>query len=139
MNEHSFEDPQLALLEAQLAAMPLQISLGDQHQLLYQCGLAVGSQKVRSSLRRWRMVASALAIVVAVVSIPRFSAQQSDFRQPDARPTVRQPIAVELDAWQLSQSETATASDEIARLVDSDPRLRSRTVEALTRQAIEQQ
>jgi hypothetical protein len=140
MNEHSFDDPQLAILEAQLAAMNLQLSPIEQQRLLYQSGIAAGQQKSKTALRRWRVAAAALAVIVALASIPHWPSapRPSATSQPDALQMVHRPNAVDLDAWQLSPSEVAATSDELARLAEQDPRLRSRTVAALTRQALEQ-
>jgi hypothetical protein len=138
MNELSFNDPQLAALETQLAALTLRVTPREQQRLLYECGCAAERAKSKVVVRRWRIVASCLALIVAMVIAPNVLPQQAMRPEPDALQMVRPQVTVPLDAWQLSGTETTASTDEIARLAQNDPGLRSLSVGALTRRAIEQ-
>jgi hypothetical protein len=143
MSEQSASDPQLSFLEAKLAAVSLHVSPETAQQYLYECGVAAGQVKTRPALRRWRILASMLAMAVVAVSVPRFLHQApaplaTNTKQslPPATSQAKAPAEIELDAWQLPEPDRTAAVDEIARLAQNDPNLRSRTVAALTRQAL---
>lgn len=163
MNEHHLHDPQLQSLEARLAAMPLQLSAGDQQRLLYQCALEAGRNTASRSLRRWQAAAAVLVVLLAGMSIPLARdewllaaqrAKPSVPTQPLPAPAEAEPapsgtlvqedvprrapplVVVELDAWQLHPSSTNSFAEEIAELEKSDPHLRSLTVGMLTREVL---
>jgi hypothetical protein len=160
MNEHTLHDPQLQSLEARLAAMPLQVSAGEQQQLLYQCAFAAGKKTSARSLRYWQAAAAVLMISTLGMSVPlardewllatqrakppvptKHSPAPAEM-EPSPAPTLAQvPIPhrapqvaeVDLDAWQLPPRNNNSFADEVARLENSDPHLRSLTVGTLTR------
>jgi hypothetical protein len=158
MNEHTLHDPQLQSLEARLAATPLQLSAGEQQQLLYQCAFAAGKKTSTHSLRRWQAAAAVLVVLLAGISIPLardewllatqramppVPAEQAPAPKDTAPPTMlveelvphRTPQVgnLELDAWQITHSEKNSFAEELAHLEKSDPHLRSLTVGTLTR------
>ena len=158
MNEHTLHDPQLQSLEARLAATNLQLSAGDQQQLLYQCAFAAGKGVFTRSLRRWQFAAGVLVVLSLGISVPLardewllatqrakvpVPAQQSPAPAEVVPPAMLvqdviphrtpQVAAVELDAWQLPAPVANSYAEEIARLENSDLHLRSLTVGTLTR------
>ena len=147
MNEHMLHDPQLQSLEARLAATPLQLSAGEQQQLLYQCAFAAGKKTSTRSLRRWQTAAAALVFLLLGMSVPLVRdewllAMQGakppvpTEQSPAPEKTIPSPMlakAVELDAWQLPAATKDSFAEEVALLEKSDPHLRSLTVGPLTR------
>lgn len=158
MNEHTLHDPLLQSLEARLAATPLQLSTGEQQQLLYQCAFVAGKKTSTRSLRRWQAAAAVLAVLLLGMSVPlaRDEWLLATQRAKPSVPTEQAPgpieiappgmlaqelvphhtpqlAAVELDAWQLPARDKNSFAEEMARLEMSDPHLRSLTVGTLTR------
>ena len=160
MNEHTLHDPQLQSLEARLAATNLQISAGEQQQLLYRCAFAAGKSASIRSVRRWQAAAAALVLLALGMSVPlaRDEWLLASQRAQPSIPTEHAPApvdtapsptrtfvqdsvphrtpkltTVELDAWQLPPPDANSFAEEIARLEKSDPHIRSLTVGTLTR------
>src|SRR5687768_6181781 len=135
MNDPSLNDPQLQSLEARLAAMAPQESPARQQELLYRCAFAAGQVSTRASLRRWQAAVGALALLFVAASIPlarnqslvvkqepnSVSPRQTDLSQPpmlaqqEAPPTVREPVHLETNAWQLASSPTASLANDLAQ------------------------
>jgi hypothetical protein len=157
MNDPSLNDPQLQSLEARLAAMAPQESSARQQELLYRCAFAAGQVSTRASMRRWRAAVAALALLLVAASIPLARNQslvvkqepvpvaprQMDESQPpilaqrEAPPTVREPVQLETDAWQLASSPTASLAEDLAQFQQIDPDLRSLAAGPLARAVLQ--
>ncbi|MBC7854717.1 MAG: hypothetical protein IAF94_14900 [Pirellulaceae bacterium] len=158
MNEHTLHDPQLQSLEARLAAMLLQVSPGEQQQLLYQCAFAAGKGVSTRSVRRWQAGAAVLIVLLLGMSVPlardewllatqrvkppvptqespapKESTPSAALAKDDVPQRVPASKTVELDAWQLPAAKEHSFAEEMALLENSDPHLRSLTVGSLTR------
>jgi hypothetical protein len=155
MNEPSLNDPLLQALEARLAALPPQESSARQQELLYRCAFAAGKSSARRAKQRWQAIAAALALMIVAVSIPLVRAPFQVARhelepivpqqpvQPErpllvqqGPPTERQPVQLDLDAWQVESSASASLDAELDHFQQSDPGLRALAVGTLTRAAL---
>lgn len=144
MTDPSLNDPQLQSLEARLAAMAPQESPARQQELLYRCAFAAGQSATRGSVRRWQAAVAALALLLVGMSVPlarnqmmvvrhdpkpaapqqEISTQPPMLVQQEAPPSVREPVHVDLDAWQLAASPTASLASELSQFQQVDPDLR---------------
>ena len=154
MNTQSSGDAQFQLLEARLAAAAPQLSPSEQQQLLYECAFAAGRNANRKWLRNWQIAAAGLVGMVLGLGLslslpikrdqrtlvekkPVLSTPTDVKRQPMSVPDVprpaRQSATVELNAWQVQQSESVSLADQLAQFKQTDPHLRSLSVGTFTR------
>jgi hypothetical protein len=158
MNEPSLNDPQLLSLEARLAAMAPQESPARQQELLYRCAFAAGQSSARTAVRRWQAAAVALAVLLIGASIPLANHQLAVAKrdpkpappqrvappqppmlaQQEIPPTVREPVHLELDAWQVASSPSTSLAIDLAQFQQVDPELRSLAAGALARSVLQQ-
>jgi hypothetical protein len=154
--DYPLNDPQLQALEARLRAMTPPALPAEQQQLLYGCAFAAGRRVALRALRPWQGAAVVLTVLLIGATVPlareRSSLAPLSAEQPaqnrapepegaedEMRPlAARRAIAVSLDAWQAKASPRASFDDELAQFAQIDPRLRSLTVAALTRQLLDQ-
>ncbi len=161
MSSDSLNNPQGQTFEAWLAGMVPRLSSDEQQKLLYECAFAAGQRHSVKSLRRWQSIAAGLLLLLLGASGPlaydlfppnnnapnRPIFADSKSAHPNSetadRPKtesatashvmVRQPVSVDLDAWQASELNSELLDEQLAQLGQSDPQTRLLAVGAFTR------
>lgn len=107
---YSLNDPRLQALEARLAAMPPQLSMAQQQQLLYQCAFAAGRTSARHTVRRWQAAAAGLMVVLVGLSVPLLDKESvSDKESPVGKESLagKEPRATGRRAAELARADIA--------------------------------
>ena len=89
MNDHLLNDPLLNSLEARQAASVPQLSMVEQHRLLYECAFAAGLRSSVKMVRYWQIASAALVLMVVSLFLvllnmrhyQAFKAQQESHQQ----------------------------------------------------------
>jgi hypothetical protein len=155
MNPDSLSDPQLQELEGRLVALDLQPSPAQRQQLLYRCAFVAGQKAAKRTLRRWQAAVAALGALLAGMTLS-LARGEPQLAKRDTTPSTRAnaseriPAEVEIpsialrgaistsfDAWQSNHSAAASFDEDLARFTRSDPRLRSFSAGASTREFLE--
>lgn len=157
MSHQHIDDPVLQALEARLAGLTPQLSLVDQHALLYRCAFSAGQQAAVKTTRRWQAAVGLLALLLLGMSIPL--AQRGMMLAREQPPQVAPPSAgpaqpmiaqreteslqprvaqVDNDAWQIEPCPSDALGDHLAQFQQTDSAMRSLAVAALTRSVLAQ-
>lgn len=155
MNDDSLVDAQLQAFAAGLAAQAPQVLPFEKDELIYACAFAAGKSTAARSLRNWRVITAVMCFALAFTTTLHLQGLAENIQQQLANHPREQPLPpvpvqppqrestkpitlaqkpsiANLDAWQVTTSTTDALGEQIAQWQQTEPRLRSLAVGALT-------